>query len=162
MSVRESGGGGERERKREGGTLTHLPNSCGRSAILHGTPPGCGSPYSARARCSSLPMCVTGCLRLRGLPLALVDSVVSRVAPPSGQNLVSVRDLYKQEATSEYSFGLVFFQSGMSSHSYLTRLAVSLRSALPPTDQQPAAAQRRAPPNSDGSEDHGGNVPQDG
>ena len=97
---------------------------------------------------------VTGWQWLRGLPLALVDSVVSLFAPLSGQNLVSVRDLYKREATSEHSFGFVFFPSGMASHSYLTRLAVSLGSASPPADQRPAAAQRRAPPNSDGSEDN--------
>ena len=56
---------------------------------------------------------VTGWRRWRGLPLAPIDSVASLVAPLSGQNLVSVRDLYKQEATSEYSFSLVFSLSGM-------------------------------------------------
>ena len=41
---------------------------------------------------------VTGWGRLRELLLAPVDSVASLVAPLSGQNLVSVRDLYKRNS----------------------------------------------------------------
>jgi len=52
------------------------------------------------------PASVTGWRRLRGLPLVLVDSVASLVASLSGQNLASGHDLYKREATCEYSFGL--------------------------------------------------------
>ena len=95
-------------------------------------------------------VCVTGRWRLRGLPLEPADSVVFLVASLSGQNLASVHDLYKREATCEYCFGFVFSPSGMSSHPYLTRLAVALGSASPPADQRPSAAQREAPPNSDG------------
>ena len=96
--------------------------------------------------------CVTGWRRLRGLPLAPVDSVASRVAPLSGQNLASVRDQYKREATSEYSSGFDSFPSGMSTHSYATRWSARFGLASPAADQRPAAAQRGAPPNSDGSE----------
>ena len=90
----------------------------------------------------------------RGLPLAPADSVVSLFATLSGQSLASVRDLYKREATCEYSFGLVFFPSGMATHSYATRLAgLTGRFGLssPAADQRPAAALREAPPNSDDS-----------
>ena len=48
--------------------------------------------------CFWSPWCVvsvTGWRQLRGLPLAQVDSVASLLAPLSGQNLVSVLDLYK-------------------------------------------------------------------
>ena len=98
---------------------------------------------------------VTGWRRWRGLPLAPAESVVSLVATLSGQSLASVRDLYKREETCEYSFGFVFFPSGMTTHSYATRLAgLTGRFGLssPAADQRPAAALREAPPNSDGSE----------
>ena len=98
---------------------------------------------------------VTGWRRWRGLPLAPAESVVSLVATLSGQSLASVRDLYKREETCEYSFGFVFFPSGMTTHSYATRLAgLTGRFGLssPAADQRPAAALREAPPNSDDSE----------
>ena len=98
---------------------------------------------------------VTGWRRWRGLPLAPAESVVSLVATLSGQSLASVRDLYKREETCVYSFGFVFFPSGMATHSYATRLAgLTGRFGLssPAADQRPAAALREAPPNSDGSE----------
>ena len=48
--------------------------------------------------------------RPRGLPLPAVDSVLPLVASLSGQNLVSVHDLYyMREATCDYNFGFVFF-----------------------------------------------------
>ena len=77
------------------------------------------------------------------------DSVAPLVASLSGQNLASVHDLYKREATCEYSFGFVFFPSGMSTHSYATRFAERMGLASPLADQRPAAAQREATPNSD-------------
>ena len=80
---------------------------------------------------------------------------MSLVATLSGQSLASVRDLYKREETCEYSFGFVFFPSGMATHSYATRLAgLTGRFGLssPAADQRPAAALREAPPNSDDSE----------
>ena len=88
--------------------------------------------------CGVLVVCVTGWQWLCWLPIAPVDSVASLVTPLSGQNLVSVRDLYKREPTSECSFGFVFFQSGMSSHSYLTLLAVCIASCLPATSNSTA------------------------
>ena len=77
---------------------------------------------------------------------------MSLVVTLSGQNLASVHDLYKQEVTCEYSFGLVFFPSGMATHSYATRLAGltgQFGLSSPAADQRPAAALREAPPNSD-------------
>ena len=65
-----------------------------------------------------------------GLPLEPAESVASLVASESlsVQNLASIHDLYKREATGEYSFGFVFFLffscPGMSTHSYATRLAL--------------------------------------
>ena len=97
---------------------------------------------------------VTGWRRWRGLPLAPAESVVSLVATLSGQSLASVRDLYKRKATCEYSFGFVFFPSGMATYSYATRLAWltgRFGLSLPAANQLPAAALREAPPNSDGS-----------
>ena len=62
---------------------------------------------------------------------------------------------YKREETCEYSFGFVFFPSGLATHSYATRLAGLTRRfglSSPAAYQRPAAALREAPPNSDDSE----------
>ena len=121
------------------------PSSC---AGCHGI--SCNRFWSVR-----MAPAVTGWRLWHGLLLELAESVVSLVASLSGQNLVSVHDLYKQEGTCEYSFGLVFFQSGMATHSYATRLAWLTRwfsLSLPVVYQRPEAALREAPPNSDVSE----------
>ena len=112
-----------------------------------------------------LRLSVTVWLQWRWLPLAPAESVVSLVATLSGQSLASVCDLYKRKATCEYSFGLVFFPSGMATHSYATSLAgLTGRFGLssPAADQRPAAALREAPPNSDGSKGNDSDTDSEG
>ena len=76
---------------------------------------------------------------------------MSLVATLSGPSLESFCDLYKREAYCEYSFGFIFFPSGMATHSYATQLAGltgRFGLSLPEADQRLAAALREAPPNS--------------
>ena len=90
-------------------------------------------PQVAERKTGNSMVSVTGWRRLCGLPLlvAPVDSVAPLVASLGGQTPASVHDLYKREATCEYSFGFVVSTFRMSGHPHLTRFAVCAASCRP-------------------------------